>query len=106
MKYVVGVGGFEPPTSSSRTKRASRAALHPVLFSYTLRKSYEAKNNIIRSNSLNMTLNFGKLFENQIVNELNRFALKLLFLFNYCNILEDFDKGLLKNDYKKTIYHN
>jgi hypothetical protein len=53
-----------------------------------------------------MTLNFGKLFENQIVNELNRFALKLLFLFNYCNILEVLDKGLLKNEYKRTIYHN
>ena len=25
----VGVRGFEPPTSSSRTKRASQAALHP-----------------------------------------------------------------------------
>jgi hypothetical protein len=45
-----------------------------------------------------MKLYFGKLFENQIVNELNRFALKLLFLFNYCNILEVLDKGILKND--------
>ena len=28
--YFVGVRGFEPPTSSSRTTRANRAALHPV----------------------------------------------------------------------------
>ena len=27
----VGVRGFEPPTSSSRTTRANRAALHPEL---------------------------------------------------------------------------
>src|SRR5215211_736945 len=30
---LVGVGGFEPPTSSSRTMRANRAALHPVTLS-------------------------------------------------------------------------
>ncbi len=28
--HLVGVGRFELPTSSSRTKRANRAALHPV----------------------------------------------------------------------------
>ena len=27
--FAVGVSGFEPPTSSSRTKRANRTALHP-----------------------------------------------------------------------------
>ena len=27
---LVGVRGFEPPASSSRTTRANRAALHPV----------------------------------------------------------------------------
>ena len=29
--YSVGVRGFEPPTSSSRTTRANRAALHPEI---------------------------------------------------------------------------
>ncbi len=29
MRYLVGMAGFEPATSSSRTKRANRAALHP-----------------------------------------------------------------------------
>ena len=28
-KYVVGVGGFEPPTSCSQSMRANLAALHP-----------------------------------------------------------------------------
>jgi hypothetical protein len=61
------------------------------LISYTLRKSYNTKNNTIGLISLNTTRNFGKLFENQLVYELNRFALKLLFLFNYCNILKVLD---------------
>ncbi len=29
---MVGAGGLEPPTSSSRTKRASQTALRPVIF--------------------------------------------------------------------------
>ena len=29
LNFLVGVRGFEPPASSSRTKRASQAALHP-----------------------------------------------------------------------------
>jgi hypothetical protein len=33
--YLVGVAGFEPTTSSSRTKRASQAALHPDKLSLT-----------------------------------------------------------------------
>ena len=32
----VGAGGFEPPTSWSRTKRASRAALRPEQKQYTI----------------------------------------------------------------------
>lgn len=28
---MIGVAGFEPTTSSSRTKRASQAALHPEI---------------------------------------------------------------------------
>ena len=28
---MVGVGGFEPPTSRSRTVRSGQAELHPVL---------------------------------------------------------------------------
>ncbi len=27
---MVGVRGFEPPTSASRTRRANQAALHPA----------------------------------------------------------------------------
>ena len=41
--YKVGVRGFEPPASSSRTTRANRAALHPADGNITecrLRKQY------------------------------------------------------------------
>ncbi len=34
--FIVGAGGFEPPTSWSRTKRASRAALRPEQKHYTI----------------------------------------------------------------------
>ncbi len=43
---VVGVRGFEPPTSSSRTTRANRTAPHPefeerlCLFSFSLKKRF------------------------------------------------------------------
>ena len=31
---MVGVGGFEPPTSASQTLRANQAALHPACLNY------------------------------------------------------------------------
>ena len=42
----VGVRGFEPPASSSRTTRANRAALHPVLGSHATRERVAGVANI------------------------------------------------------------
>jgi hypothetical protein len=65
MNIFVGVIGFEPTTSSSRTKRASRAALHPEISN-----NYKANIKIIlNKDDFNFTLKINNLmFE---INKLN-----------------------------------
>ncbi len=54
---VVGVRGFEPPASSSRTTRANRAALHP---------ENEAAKLINPSQLAKNLFNFGKIVCNMV----------------------------------------
>ena len=42
-RLVVGVRGFEPPTSASQTLRAKPTALHPVVKQYNNSSGYQSK---------------------------------------------------------------
>ncbi len=72
--FLVGVGRFELPTSSSRTKRANRAALHPDI------KELQTKVNIICSV---LTLKFTMSLKTKSPDDpgLKSFLLKNIILF-------------------------